>query len=100
MNDLDACAMKPALEDISNCTNVLRDAAAKIQDAAAEVRIQNSEDRRIKELHAAIDGGKPLQGLFALACCSRIGQSFFTMSSELFHNPEVHHDRRGRIHSD
>jgi hypothetical protein len=28
----------------------VEDAAAKTQDAAAEVRIQNPEDRRIKEL--------------------------------------------------
>jgi len=45
------------------------DAAAKTQDAAAEVRIQKSEARIIKELHAAIDAGKPLHGLFALASC-------------------------------
>ena len=43
------------------------DAAAKTQNAAAEVRTQNSEDRRIKELHAANHGGIPLHGLFALA---------------------------------
>ena len=42
-------------------------AAAQTQDAAAEVRIQNSEARIIKGLHIAIDAGKPLLGLFAPA---------------------------------
>jgi hypothetical protein len=43
-----------------------QDAAAKTQDAAAEVRIQNSEARIIKELQKANDVGKPLFGHFAL----------------------------------
>jgi len=51
------------------------DAVAKTHDAAAEVRIQNSEVRIIKRLHTAIDAEKSLYGLFALASMMPVNPS-------------------------